>query len=309
MNSSRGSFAQALAWLARGRTLRALVFGASISVALASGCSKSERTEGTVKPSDSPAGKERAVPGQEGKVLKEEALPEASVILADHVNAAGGQGAIDAIKSIYTEAALEVKAQSLRGRVKSWWKNGHFFIEETIEGVGRTRAGYDGKKYWSDDPISQLRELQGAEAEQYSWASAMFLPAQWQTYFSSAKTVGAREVQGEVLYDVELVTKGGETITMSFDKATKLMREQKFEQISAMGKIPLTVRLLDYKAVGGYKFPHRQDLVTPILTGQQTYEVFQVNVDVNEELFAMPLEHDLVPADPKQQKIAPPPRG
>lgn len=285
------------------------------SVALAcalalAACSKSERSNSTVKPSekaDQDAKARGAAPAQE--VLKQEVVPKAEELLAAHVEACGGRAAIDAIDSIYTEATLNVKAQSLKGKVKSWWKQGRFFIEESIEGVGRTRAGYDGKRFWSDDPISQLRELEGAEAEQYAWASSMFLPAHWQKHFVSAKSTQARKVGDEVLYDVELRTKSGELLTMSFDKNTKLMREQAFEQISAMGKIPLKVRLTDYRAVGGYKFPHRQALVTPILNGEQVFEVFKVNEPVNEELFAMPLEHDLVPADPKQQEIVPPPRG
>lgn len=289
-------------------------FGVGVLVAATlamggTGCSKTERREGTVKPSESPAAKAREGQAANQPQIIQEKVPAAEELLAAHVQAAGGRAAMDAIKSIYSEATLDVKAQSLKGQVKSWWKEGRFFIEESIEGVGRTRAGYDGKRYWSDDPISQLRELEGSEAEQYAWASSMFLPAHWKTHFSSAKSLRARKVGAETFYDVELRTKSGEALIMSFDKASKLMREQQFEQISAMGKIPLTVRLSDYRAVGGYKFPHRQELVTPILTAVQTYGVFKVNEPVNEELFAMPLEHDLVPADPKKQEIARPPRG
>lgn len=299
---------------ARGRTaLFSFRHNAGLCLALAlalsvgnTGCSKSERREGTVQPSQP---KNEAKGEQNARqAVPNEVVPDAEVLLAAHVEAAGGLTAIQSIHSIYSEATLNVKAQSLKGKIKSWWKDGRFFIEESVEGVGRTRAGFDGKRYWSDDPISQLRELEGAEAEQYAWASSMFLPAHWKKHFVSAKSIGARKVGSEVLYDVELRTKGGEKLVMSFDKASKLMREQSFEQISAMGKIPLTVRLSDYREVGGYKFPHRQELVTPILNGVQTYDIFKVNPDVNEELFSMPLEHDLVPADPSKQKIAAPGR-
>lgn len=286
----------------------ALALSLSLGLGVAA-CSKSERSrEGTVKPSEAPAGKARHGKDAPSQAVQE-VVPEATELLAAHVEAAGGRAAMDAIHSIYSEAVLDVKAQSLKGEVKSWWKDGRFFIEETIEGVGRTRAGFDGKKYWSDDPISQLRALEGAEAEQYAWASSMFLPAHWQEHFVSAKSIGARKVGEQVYFDVELRTKGGEGLVMSFDNTSKLMREQQFQQISAMGKIPITVRLSDYRVVGGYKFPHRQELVTPILTGVQTYSVFKVNLEVNEELFAMPLEHDVVPADPSQQRIAKPRRG
>lgn len=275
----------------------------TLSISLShAGCSKSETSDNTVKPS--------AGPGKEGRagVEVKERLPEAAQLLAAHVQAAGGEKAIEAISSIYTEATLDVKAQSLKGKVKSWWKGGRFYIEESVEGVGRTRAGYDGMNYWSDDPVSQLRRLTGAEAEQYAWASSMFLPAHWKKHFQSAKTTAARKINGSTYYDVELRTAGGERLVMSFDKQSKLMREQKFEQISAMGKIPITVRLSDYRAVQGYKFPHRQELETPILSGVQVYDAFKVNEEIDETLFTMPTQHEVVPADPKEQKIAKPPR-
>lgn len=299
----RGALGGRVSRLGRGGRISLLL---ALSVSLSqTGCSKSETSDNTVKPPAGP-GKEGRAGGGGGEV--KEPLPEAAQLLAAHVEAAGGEKAIEAISSIYTEATLEVEAQSLKGKVKSWWKGGRFYIEESVEGVGRTRAGYDGEHYWSDDPVSQLRWLRGAEAEQYAWASSMFLPAHWKKHFTSAKTTAARKLDGATYYDVELRTAGGERLLMSFDKQSKLMREQKFEQISAMGKIPITVRLSDYRPVHGYKFPHRQELETPILSGVQVYEAFKVNQEIDESLFSMPTQHEVVPADPKEQKIAKPPR-
>ena len=268
------------------------------------GCSKSKDTP--VADSAAPgvqAGEENAASADELTAQKAK-LPTAESLLAKHVEAAGGQAAIDSFKSVYTEGRLEVEAQNLSGKVRSWWKDGRFYIEESIEGVGKTRAGYDGETVWSDDPISQLRELEGAEAEQYAWASCLFLAAQWNKFFERAETVGERESAGRKLYDVQLTTESGIKVQVSFDGETGLMVEQKFDQQSAMGKIPLTVRLSDYRTVAGYKFPHRQETETPILSGVQVYDKIEVNPNVDDALFTMPVDNERVPADPNKQKPA-----
>lgn len=278
------------------------------AIALASllafiGCKSETKSEAKPQPVATGAGPQINAPARTADARP---LPAAEDILAKHVKAAGGQAVVDGFKSIYSEGTLRVESQNLRGKVKGWWQQGRFYFEESIEGVGTTRAGYDGKRYWSDDPILQLRELTGREAEQYAWASCAFLPAKWRDYFSQAKTVGERDTKAGRVYDVQLQTKGGEKVQLSFDQKSGLMVEQKFEQHSAIASVPLTVRLSDYRVVGGYKLPHHQETETPLLRGVQTIEKMQVNRPVDASRFAFPVDKEWVAADPKLQE---PPRA
>jgi hypothetical protein len=42
--------------------------------------------------------------------------------------------------------------------MEMWWKKGgNFYLEQSIEGIGMSRVGYDGTTIWLEDPITGLR--------------------------------------------------------------------------------------------------------------------------------------------------------
>lgn len=232
-------------------------------------------------------------------------LPEPAVLLAAHVEAAGGKAAADSIKSLYIESSIDVDEQNLHGTAKVWWSINGFYTEEAIPGLGITRAGSDGTVYWADDPVAHLRELSGSEAEQYQWASNVFLATDWRSHFPKAETIGIREVEGKQLVDVKLETKLGEQVTMTFDQNSHLLVRQKFEQIGPTGKVPVEVVLSDYRPVSGYLFAHHIKTNLSIITAVQTYKKIEANVLVDISKFKIPESHSVVPADPAHQAPAP----
>src|SRR5690606_22297510 len=110
---------------------------------------------------------------------------------------------------------------------------------------GTVRAGKAGDVVWAEDPITGLRELEGAEAEQHMWASSLQLAAEWTRYFEKASTVGERVLDEKKVYDVELVAATGGKVTMSFDAETGLQVAQSFQQVTPLGSLPVTVKMQD----------------------------------------------------------------
>lgn len=218
----------------------------------------------------------------------EPALPAAEDILTKAVDALGGSDKLGEIESFYYEGKIEILGQNIDGAVKIWWKNGDFYTEQEMKGIGTVRAGKKGDVVWAEDPITGLRELEGTEAEQHMWASSLQLAADWKRYFEKATTVGERTEEDKKVYDVELVAATGGKVKMSFDAETGLQVSQQFEQVTPLGKLPVTVKMQDYREVEGVKFAFKQVTDANLMKATQTIEKIEINPEVSESRFAMP---------------------
>ncbi len=239
---------------------------------------------GKAEPGKADGGK--AEPGGDDAAVA--GLPSAETLLAKAVEAQGGKAKVDALESLHLEGTVAVSGQNITGDMKLWWKNGDFYSEQTMVGIGTVRAGKQGDVSWSEDPISGLRKLTGVEAEQQAWASSPSLPAQWQRYFETAKTVGERDLDGKKVYDVELAAKSGTKVTLSFDATSGLQVAHAFSQASPLGDTPVSVKLEDYREVDGFKLPYQQVMDISIAKATQTLTVVEFNVPVDGTKFAMP---------------------
>jgi outer membrane lipoprotein-sorting protein len=137
------------------------------------------------------------------------------------------------------------------------------------------------------------------------WASSLMLAADWKRYFSQAETVAERLEGGKKVYDVELTSDSGAKVTLSFDAESGLQLGQKFEQVTPMGKMPVSVEIEDYREVDGIKIPFKQ--ITDASLAKATQEITEVefNPEVDTSTFAMPTggaevvrEQDLEPGKP-----------
>jgi hypothetical protein len=215
-------------------------------------------------------------------------LPAAETLLAKAADAIGGAQKLAAIKSFHYTGKVTIPSQKIGGSVEHWWKDGDFYGEQQLAGVGRVRVGKQGDVIWSEDPILGLRRLEGAEMEQYAWAASIRLVADWKLYFPKATTVGERELAGKKVYDVELESPLGEKVTMTFEADSGLQVAQKFSQVSKFGKTPVEVALEDYREVDGIKIAFRQVTDAKVTKLEQTIDTIELGGDVDTSKFAMP---------------------
>jgi zinc protease len=204
------------------------------------------------------------------------------------VDAVGGKDKLATITSFHLVGKLLVTGQNITGDLELWWKDGDFYTEQKMVGIGEIRAGKQGAKIWSEDPINGRRELTGLEAEQHTWASSLLLAADWKRYFATAETIGKRDKDGKTLYDVKLKSASGAEVELSFDAESGLQVAQKFQQDTPLGKMPVAVEMQDYRDVDGLKLPFKQ--VTDASLAKATQEIVSIefNVPIDTEKFAMP---------------------
>ncbi|TPV92519.1 MAG: hypothetical protein B7733_25490 [Myxococcales bacterium FL481] len=223
-------------------------------------------------------------------------LPQAEALLAAHVQAAGGADKIP--RQVEAKSALQVVEQKLSEEATLWWDDGKFYLEARVEGVGETKAGYDGRVAWSEDPIYRLRELSGRERAQQIRSADLFFVAHWRDYFRSATTVEEREQDDRRYYDVELHAGPGDHAVLSFDAETKLLARVRFDLVTPAGTMNFDTRLSDYRPVAGYLVPHRQVSHTPLLKMEQTYTSITVGKRTDPNNYAPPSDLEVVNVDP-----------
>jgi hypothetical protein len=236
-------------------------------------------------------------------------FPDGAELLAAHVEASGGAALIPKFETVHMQGVVEVKSHNLRGSMELWWqKDGKVYLEQNIEGIGKSRVGYDGETIWLEDPITGLRKLEGAEAASYLQSSLMFLGHDWRRFFSAANTVGKQTVDGVEVWQIELISKDGPNLTIGLEVESKLIRTIKSVQPSLLGDMPIEVRSDRYETIEGYKFPtHKINAVSKLLELDETITELQVNVPIDETMFAFPSKREVVPVDPKAQPPIEPP--
>jgi hypothetical protein len=245
-----------------------------------------------------------AEPSAGSKAPPAEVLPDGAELLAAHTQAAGGTDKIATFETIHATGKVDTGNQMLSGTVEMWWKKGgNFYLEQSIEGIGLSRIGYDGTTIWLDDPITGLRILDGEEAQSYIQTSLMFPSHDWREQFTDAKTLGKQPSEGGgEAWEVELVSKGGPNVIVGLDVGTKLIRYMKTSQVTPMGKMPIEAYAEDYQDVAGYKFAmKKRSSVKPLLELQEVITSFEVNVPIDESKFVFPSKREQVPADPTAQ--------
>lgn len=262
--------------------------------ALLPGCERgSAPPEGSADAPAAPGGAQADAPAADGAdaAPTEPAgppLPAAEGILDKAAVAMGGAEAVGGIESFHSRGTVEIVGQNIKGDLNIWWKDGDFYMEQIIPGVGEMRAGKQGDRIWSEDPFNGLRTLGGVEAEQHAWASSLLLAADWRRYFHSARTVAEREVDGHPVHDVVLASDSGLEVTMSFDAETGLQVGQSFEQITPMGRQPFVVTFEDYRDVDGVKIAFRQSIDAKYQEILQVIDEVELNAEVDESKFAFP---------------------
>lgn len=217
-------------------------------------------------------------------------LPKAEALLAEVVEASGGAAKLDAIKSYRSEAKVEIVGMGISGIGVGWWKDGDFYNEADLPGVGRITAGSKGGKPWTSDPVQGLRALTGKEAEMALAASSLNLAHDWRRYFDKAETTKVEEVGGKKIADVKLSsTKAGHELTLRIDLADKRVVGRTFKQPSPMGDMPVEESLSDYREQDGVWFSFQQLADMKLQKMQTTTTKLELNpAGLDESKFAMP---------------------
>lgn len=242
----------------------------------------------TAPAKDAPKAAEAKVEEKQAEAPKQE-LPDAGKLLAEVVEAAGGAAKFDAIKSYAYEVTVEIPGSGISGTGKAWYKDGDFYLEIAMPGVGTSYVGSRGGTPWMLDPIQGLRTLSGKEADLTLMGSSLNLAHDYKRYFDQAETTKVEDAGGKQFAEVKLSSsRSGAFITLRIDLADKRVVGRRVLQPSPMGEMPVEEALEDYRQQDGMWFSFRQVADMKLQKMQTQVTKLELNVPVDESKFAMP---------------------
>jgi CubicO group peptidase (beta-lactamase class C family) len=223
-------------------------------------------------------GEESTLP-RVGEPESDEAELPSVAELMQRVHEACGGTRLDGLRSFRAEGSVELVHIGLSGRT-TMQATTTGQLRSTLD-LGRhatVRTIVDGD-HGQLDASFMNETLEGEYLEQARLESPLLWLADWREVFDDVQVLGRSELDGKPVYEVRLRPHLGPALTVMIDVDSGLPVGRRMSTLAATGmRVPVTVRLEDYREVGGAMLAHR--IVTEnALSGRMVvrYEVVELN--------------------------------
>lgn len=243
----------------------------------------------------------QATPPPKSEPSKAAALPTVDEISEKCARASGGKEAWAKISTVVTTGTMDIPAAGLTGKVEITAKapNKMLRVISLADGQFVQKQGFDGRVGWKSDPQTGLKQLEGAELEAAKLEGVFDTEVRLKEVYPDMKVTGRAKVGERDAYTVLTHEPGGKAITFYFDAETGLRIAEDAEGPDESGKVEKSsVFFEDYRTVGGIPFPHQIRITSPSVNLVIHVQEVNVNVPVNDSIFAMPSSDTAAPAKP-----------
>jgi zinc protease len=183
-------------------------------------------------------------------------LPPAKEIIAKYVKAIGGREAILKQTSTHATGKFEMPAQGLSGTLEVFAAQPNkLLVKIDIAGFGKVSQGFDGKVGWTMDPAQGPMVLKDKMLEQITAESDFYSPLHEEKNYTSMETLELTKFEGKDSYKLKLVRKNGRETSEFYDVKTGLLNGTLSTQDTALGALPVTSIVGEYREFGGVKMP------------------------------------------------------
>jgi hypothetical protein len=154
--------------------------------------------------------------------------------------------------------------------------------------VGEILQGYDGKIGWEKNPMTGLRELQGAELAQLRWSAETGASNDLRKSLRNPKLVGREKVGNRETFVLTAQTTAGSPLKIYIDTQRYLPLRMDLEVATPQGKLNIVFRFEDYRRIDGvmYAFTTRQSIAG--IEAVQKIERVRHNVPIDDAIFRKP---------------------
>jgi len=217
--------------------------------------------------------------------------PTVDSILDKFVEAAGGRSAIEKIKSRTVKGELDLLGSTSDWVLEAKAPNKQFSgFNSPI--LGAVADGFDGTIAWSKNQAG-VRIKEGEELIKTKRDSDFYRDLNLKKLYPDLGYKGTDKVDGEEVHILESKPSASNRERFAFSTKSNLLIQQESEFESPQGKIGVTVRMTDFRAVDGIKYAHSMKF--KIRFGEQDLE-FAIKVKE--------VKHDAAIEDAKFSKPA-----
>ena len=229
-----------------------------------------------------------------GSALVAHAEVKLDEVLAEYVEARGGMEVINELKTM--KASGKMTMGPMEAPLSFVYKMpDKVYTTFELQGMTGIQA-YDGEQGWQVMPFMGKTEAElmaGDELKQLKDQADI----EGVLINSAAKgitleLVGTTEIEGTPVIEIKATRKSGDVVTVYLDEEYKLEVMTR-SKVSAMGQeIEAETYFSDYKEVGEFGIPVAHSMAVKVngaVAQTLTFEKFEYNVEVDDELFKMPV--------------------
>lgn len=204
-------------------------------------------------------------------------LPAVDQILAKHVQALGGEGAI-----------RKVSSRIEKGTITAF--GGHQFPVEVFTKApdkrvfvmhlpnGDSITAFDGHVGWIGAPGRPVREMSGGELEGAKLDADFFFPLRLKEMFTKLESEQAVKIGDHEVNVVSGFADNQPVLRLYFDMQSGLLLRSVRYAESPLGRNPTRIDYADYRKEGGVKIPFRWTVARP--SGRFTIQLTEVEQDI-----------------------------
>jgi outer membrane lipoprotein-sorting protein len=221
--------------------------------------------------------------------VAQQAKPQNAQQVLDRMAQAMGLANAAKIRTVQMTGTISYPAQGIQGRYEALYKAPNkTLIKLNIQGLGEVQQGYDGKVGWEKNPMTGLRELQGAELAQMRQSAQMGASNDLRKTLRNPKLVGQEKVGNRNTFVITAQTTTGAPIKVFVDAQRYLPLRMDIEIATPQGKLNTTTFLEDYRRVDGIMYPFTTRQSTAGIEAVIKTERVRHNVPIDDAIFRKP---------------------
>lgn len=218
------------------------------------------------------------------------ATPTVDEILDKYVRAIGGRTAIDKVKTLVEKGSFESGNEFGKMTIYIKSPNKMLTVTDLPEG-GLQRYGCDGTVAWAEDQSRRVVEVRGPLLQAALRECGKFEASRMRELFKKVDFRGTATANGRDAYVLEAVADDGLLTVDCFDVETGLLVQEQTQTPQGSDANYLSkLTILKYKEIEGVKVPSTVYQESPDSQTTVNWEEFQVNVPIDDSLFAKPTE-------------------
>lgn len=231
-----------------------------------------------------------AVAGKPAPAAK--SLPSADDVIKKFVAATGGQGKLQAVKSIVSKGKLSIPAAGVNGDLLIQQStDGKFTMSMEIPGVVSQTSGSDGSVLWETSSVTGTEILSGIRADQTKMQMTLFPSLEMSRFFDTVECTSQEKFGDEDCYVIVAKKNGQPEMTSYYSVATGLGKGNRMTVSTAMGDLKIVSEIKTHVEKGGIQFPGEVEATLPNGMKQViTMEEIEVNAKIDDKEFALPEE-------------------
>jgi photosynthetic reaction center cytochrome c subunit len=211
------------------------------------------------------------------------ALPIASQLLENYINALGGASAISAIRSRVQIGVATFAGKPAPVEVFTEYPNKQAFVRHLLEGDSSTV--FDGRSAWLRRSGGAVRDLAGSAVDDARMDADLQLPLHLQQLFPDLRVEYPERIGGHEVYAIR---DGRPVAKFYFDEQSGLLARFVRYAASAFGDNPTQTDYSDYRDVNAVKVPFHLILSEPQAVTVVQFSRVEQNRPIDEATFTRP---------------------